>query len=257
MNVQPQQQQVIVASVQMAPTFMNVEQSLATALQLTFEAAVKGASVIVLPELCVGGCTFNSPKEASQVSQPKNGFITEKFLPVARDNNCHVAFGYVELLEGKLYNSAAIVGPKGLEGNFQKHNLYGSDNLWATPSEQKHGRVLTRAGRLGCLICRDIGNNYRSSYYAHNSNEKFYKPGDVDTLAFLTNWAVGPYAYPDSSWVELAENLRSNVIVSNRVGAERHLNFTGGSAVIDRNRKIWTNGSSFTDAAVVGGVIII
>jgi len=55
----------------------------------------------------------------------------------------------------------------------------------------------------------------------------------------------------------LAEETSANVVVSNRVGAERDLKFKGGSAVIDRNRKVYTNGSSFTEAAVVGGLVIL
>jgi predicted amidohydrolase len=47
------------------------------------------------------------------------------------------------------------------------------------------------------------------------------------------------------------------VIVSNRVGKERDLTFKGGSAIIDRNGRIWTNGSSFTETAVVGGLVLL
>jgi predicted amidohydrolase len=72
----------------------------------------------------------------------------------------------------------------------------------------------------------------------------------------LTNWGEG-FGYPDSSWVELCEQTGSNVIVSNRIGKERDLKFKGGSCVIDRNRKIWTHGSSFTEAAVVGGIVVL
>jgi predicted amidohydrolase len=119
-----------------------------------------------------------------------------------------------------------------------------------------HPVVNTHVGRLGVLICRDVGNRYRESYRFYKPDHKFYRPGSVDTIALLTNW--GPvYGYPDSSWVELVEETRANVIVSNRVGKERDMNFKGGSCVIDRSRRIWTNGSSFTESAVVGGMVIL
>ena len=245
----------IVAAVQFKPKLHDVRGNLAIAQQLTFEAAAKGARVIVLPELCTSGFTFRNLREASECSQTKNGYQTQAFLPIARKFACHIVFGYPELLEGKLYNSAAIVGPYGLEGNCQKHNLWGSDNLWAQPSEELHPVINTPTGRLGVLICRDAANRYRESYRFYKPNNKFYHSGSVDTIALLTNWG-SVYGYPDSSWVELAEQTRANVIVSNRVGKERDLKFKGGSCVIDRNRRIWTNGSSFTEAAVVGGVIL-
>lgn len=245
----------VVAAVQFEPKLLDVNRNLAHALQLSFEAAAKGARVIVLPELCIGGYVLESPIEAVQVAQDRHGYQTEAFTPIAQRFNCHIVFGYTELYEGKLYNSAAVVGPVGLEANFQKHNLYGSDNLWAQPSEQVPPVLVTPAGRLGVLICRDAMNRYRESYAFYRPEQRFYKRGSVDTIALLTNWG-SQYGYPDSSWVELVEETRANLIVSNRVGKERDMKYKGGSCVIDRERRIWTHGSSFTEAAVVGGVVL-
>jgi predicted amidohydrolase len=245
----------IVAAVQFAPVLLDVRKNLQTALQLTFEAATKGASVIVLPELCMGGSTLDGPAEAMLCAQTRDGYQTQAMGTIADAYNCHIAFGYVELMDGKLYNSACIVGPGGAITNVQKRNLWGRDNMWAQPSENQSPLVITRSGRLGALICRDAMNKYRESYRFRNAKQRFYHPGSVDTIALLTNWGQG-FGYPDSSWVELAEETRANVIVSNRVGEERDMQFKGGSCIIDRNRRIWTNGSSFTEPAVVGGVIL-
>ena len=243
----------IVAAVQFSPKLFDVYHNLAMAQQLAFEAAAKGASIIVLPELCISGYALRNKREAANCAQERNGYQTEAFLPIARRFNAHIVFGYVELCEGKLYNSAAIIGPTGLVGNCQKHNLWGPDQLWSESAETIHPVIPTRGGRLGVLICRDVMNNYRNSYKFYKQENKFYKKGSVDTVALLCNWGSS-YGYPDASWVELAEETGSNVIVSNRVGKERDLKFKGGSAVIDRNKKVWTHGSSFTDDAVVGGI---
>lgn len=248
--------EVVVAAVQFNPKILDVHKNLAVAKQLTFEAAGKGARIIVLPELCISGYNLKSAAEAASVCQEKSGYQTEAFIPLARKFNCHIVFGYVELREGKFYNSAAVVGPSGLVGNSQKHNSWGSDSLWATQSESLSPVIITHVGRLGVLVCRDIMNNYRESYKFYNSNHKFYKTGSVDTIALLTNWG-SDYGYPDNSWVELAEETGANIIVSNRTGKERNTRFKGGSCVIDRNRKIYTYGSSFKEAAVVGGLVLL
>lgn len=245
----------IVAAVQFEPKLLDVERNLATALQLTFEAAAKGARVVVLPELCLSGYVLRDPREAMSCAQDRHGYQTEAFTAIAQRFNCTVVFGYVELLEGKLYNSAAVVGCRGLTANAQKHNLWGSDNMWAQPSEVEPPIVMTPAGRMGVLVCRDALNKYRESYQFYQAGQKFYRRGSVDTIALLTNWG-GDYGYPDSSWVELVEETRANLIVSNRVGRERDLKFKGGSCIIDRDRRIWTHGSNFTEAAVVGGVVV-
>ena len=246
----------VVAAIQYEPKILDVRGNLATALQMSFEAAAKGARLIVLPELCIGGYVLEGPREAMQVAQERDGYQTQAFMDITRQFNCHIVFGYTELSEGNLYNSAAVVGPEGLAGHTQKHNLYGADNLWAQPSEAPVPVIITPAGRLGVLICRDIANKYRESYAFYNPGQKFYRPGDVDTIALLTNWGAA-FGYPDSSWVELVEETRANLVVSNRVGKERDMTFKGGSCVIDRDRRIWTHGSSFTEAAVVGGIVVL
>lgn len=245
---------VTVAAVQFEPKILEVHENLATARVLVHEAAAKGASVIVLPELCVSGYALQDKREASGCSQVRGGYQTECFIPIAKKYNCHVVLGYIELCEGNLYNSAAVIGPRGLEANYQKHNLWANDYLWACPSEVHNSVVVSRAGRLGVLICGDAENNYRKSHKFYNENHKFYKKGSVDTIALLTNWS-GPFGYPDSSWMDLAEQTNANVIVSNRVGQERNLKFNGGSCVVTKNKRVYTNGSSFINEAVVGGVI--
>ena len=246
----------IVAAIQFEPHLLDVRGNLATAMQMTFEAAAKGARLIVLPELCIGGYVLEGPREAMQVAQERDGYQTQSFVDITRRFNCHVVFGYTELFEGNLYNSAAVVGPAGLAAHTQKHNLFGSDNLWAQPSEVQPPIIITPAGRLGVLVCRDISNKYRESYAFYKPGQKFYKAGDVDTIALLTNWGSS-FGYPDSAWVELVEETRANLVVSNRIGKERDMKYKGGSCVIDRDRRIWTHGSSFTEAAVVGGVVVL
>ena len=127
--------------------------------------------------------------------------------------------------------------------------------MWAQPSEALSPIVQTPHGRIGVLLCRDAANRYRESYKFYQPSHRFYRRGDVDTIALLTAWGKD-YGYPDSAWVDVVEETGANLIVSNRVGKERDLEWKGGSCIIDRKRKIWTNGSSFTDAAVVGGILI-
>jgi len=247
----------IIAAVQFEPKPLDVRHNLAHALQLTFEAAAKGAGLIVLPELCTSGLVIRDRKEASQVAQTRGGYQTEMFVPICQKFNCHVVFGFVELQEGKLYNSAAIVGQMGVKGVAQKHNLDGSDNLWAEASESMSPLIITRAGRTGALITRDVMNCYNESFGLTRAlDQHFYQKGSVDTIALLASW-TGDYSFPSSEWVELSEQTCTNVAVANRVGTDRDMHFKGGSCIISRGGRVWTNGSNFTGAAVVGGVALL
>lgn len=245
----------IVSAVQMEPVLLDVEQNMLVAQQMAFDAAQRGARIVVLPELCMSGVVLRSLDEASIVAQESDGYQTQSMVEVARAAGCYIVFGYVELSGGKFYNSAAIVGPLGLLGNVRKHNLYGSDHEWATAADDLHVIVPTQYGRLGALVCRDVINKYRQSY-KFNHGQSFYNKGSVDIVALVTSWG-SDFGFPDSSWVELVEEIDTNLIVSNRTGSERDMTFKGGSCVIDRTRKVWTNGSSFTEPAIVGGVIIV
>jgi len=246
----------IVAAVQYNPKILDVYHNLRMGQQLAFEAAAKGAGVVVLPELCVSGYVLRDKQEAASCAQTADGYQTQAFVPIAKKYNTHVVFGFVELKEGKLYNSSAIVCPDGRVVTCQKHNLWGSDFLWAEAADNLTPVVVTRAGRLGALICRDAINNYRDTYAFYQDSHRFYKKGAVDTIALLTNWG-SDYGYPDSTWVELSEDTDANVIVSNRVGKERDMEYKGGSCVVDRNKKVYTHGSSFNESAVVGGYVIL
>lgn len=247
---------VIVAAIQFEPELFNVQKNLSKAYQLSFEAASKGAKLVVLPELCTSGYVIRDINEAADVAQTSDGYQTKVFCEIAQKFDCYLVFGYVELCDGNFYNSAAVVGPMGLVSNFRKRNLYGSDYLWCTKSDQVPITVLTPAGRTGVLICRDSLNSYRESSPHHKPGQKFYKKGDVDTIALLTNWGDS-YGYPDSSWMDLSESTGANVIVSNRIGSERDMKYKGGCCIIDRKQKVYTYGSNFTDDAVVGGLVVI
>jgi len=246
----------IVAACQFAPKLFEVDNNVAVAQQMTFEAFAKGARVVVLPECCTSGYSFQNEQEAAKCAQSRDGWQTQSFVQLCKSFNSHVVFGYVELHEGKLYNSAAIVGPKGLEGNSQKHNRFGSDALWATPSEAMFPIVLSAAGRLGCVICKDVRNNYRDSYVHYDPDHKFYRKGDVDTIALPVNWAQN-FSFPGDAWLDLQESTAANVIVANRFGKERDTKFKGGSCVISRDGTVYTNGNEFDAPCIVGGVATV
>ena len=76
------QSSCIVAAVQFEPKLLDVHHNLATAKQLVFEAAAKGAKVVVLPELCLSGYALHSKQEAASVCQERDGYQTEAFIPL-------------------------------------------------------------------------------------------------------------------------------------------------------------------------------
>lgn len=246
---------VVVASVQFDPVAGAVQANLQMALQYAFEAAVKGAKIVVLPELCVSGADLTE-RSAIQSSQVADGYQTNLFVPLCRRYNMLVVFGYPELSEGCLYNSAALVGPAGLIGNARKKCLEGFDFLWARPGDDTLSPVVVHEGiRVGALVSHDVRNARRESYAWSKFSGPFYRKGMVDLICVPCAWQEGT-KFPDSRWVNLAEQVNCNVAISNQIFAPGGPGMTGGgSCIVDRNLKIWSYGSSLTAPAVVGGLV--
>lgn len=245
----------IVAAVQFEPGRLDVRANVALMEQLVFEAAAKGARMVVLPELCTSGTRVLTAHEAASCAQGSQGHVTQRMMRLATRFDCYVVFGYVESCGGRLFNSAAIVGPSGLVGNAQKHNLWGTDHLWAQRSEAIAPIVPTPIGRLGVLIGRDVMNTWRSSKPFAQPDFRFYRQGSVDVVCLPTSWSDHEGGLPDSQWVDFAEETRANVVVANACGKLADGRVMGGSCVIDRTLRVWTHGGG-SNEVVVGGVMI-
>jgi N-carbamoylputrescine amidase len=245
----------LVAAVQFRPSTGDVRKNMARARQLAFEAAAKGARVVVLSELCMSGYSLDSVDNAADMSQTRDGYQTQCFSEVAFKNNCHIVFGYVESDSGKFYNSAACVGPNGqVIANSRKHNLSGRDFLWATPGNTLHPTISMKEGRLGILLGDDVLNKPRETNRFFKEGQAFYRRGSVDVVACPVNW-TDKFNYPSVDWMSFVESVGTNLVVANRVGLDE-LEFIGGSLIVDASSKVWTNGSSFVDEAVVGGMTL-
>lgn len=245
---------VLVASAQFEPVRGDVQSNLQTALQYVFEAAIKGARIVVLPELCVSGADLTE-REIVACAQIAEGYQTSAFVPLCRRYNILVVFGYPELRGGQLYNSAAMVGPGGLVGNARKKCLEGFDFMWARPGDDSIPPVVVHENlRVGTLVSHDVRNRRRESYAWSKQTGPFYKKGSVDLICVPSSWRES-VAFPDSQWVGLAEETDCSVAVSNLVCESAVGHNSGGSCIIDRSLKVWSYGSSLTGPAVVGGLV--
>lgn len=240
------QNQVVVAAVQFSPITGDVTANLHTAQQYVFEAFVKGARIVVLPELCLAGQGL-SKNDMMFCSQQSNGYQTEAFMSLCRKYNGVVVFGYPELEDGVLYNSAAVVGPTGLIGNSRKCNLEGSDFMWAKAAKNfSHPLIVHNACRIGVLLSQDVKN------VEENRDSKFYRSKDVDVICVPMNADL--VNVPDSKWVSLAESTKAAVVISNVIHEDKNT-ISGGSCIIDRQLTVWSNNFTKTAPTIVGGIV--
>ncbi len=216
------------AAVQYTPPWGEPQVARPQLLTLVSEAARQGANVIVCPEMAVSGYVFASADEIRPYCEIAQGPTFEMLAPIAQRHSCWIVCGIAELGEdGRLYNSALIIGSKGnLVACYRKILLYDLDETWAT-SGNKRMLIHTEYGVLAPAICMDL-----------NDNDLIYwmwehKP---DILAFCTNW-LNQDSPIDSYWKLRTPYWRGWFVGANRCGEERGTNFRGESAIISPEKE--------------------
>ena len=125
---------------------------------MAVEAARNGAQLIVYPEMASTGFLFLTEKEAGPNIDTVPGVATEAFGKVADEHNIYIAYGLIEKDPdtGVIYNSAAMVGPKGFVAKYRKNQLaVGDDNLFRAPGNLGFPVFDTELGKIAMLVCYD------------------------------------------------------------------------------------------------------
>lgn len=213
----------VAAAVQFEPQFGDKAANIARLTALVEEAAAAGARLIVMPEMAtVGYCWYNRA-EVAPYAEPIPGPTTDHFAALAARHNAYVAVGLAEVdpRTGVFYNSVALVGPAGLVGVYRKTHPFIADVRWAKDGDLGLPVWETDVGQLGALICMDAC---------------FFEPARVlalkgaGVLLLPTNWLEEHS--PSAQWMARAYENGCYVIAANRWGAERGVQFSGGSAII-------------------------
>ncbi len=212
-----------IAVVQFQPKFLQVEENLKSIARLCAELTT---DLLVLPELATCGYAFASPQELQQVAEDgQTGSSAQFFAELSAKLNASIVYGFPELKEGKVYNSARLINPDGSSHIYQKLHLFSAEKLWFAPGETALQAVRAKNGvKLGLMICFD-----------------WIYPEVARTLALQGAQILCQVANLVLPWCQQAMLTRSLEngcisITANRVGQETNQQysycFTGGSQVV-------------------------
>lgn len=152
----PPEAAVTVACLQFEPRIGAAEANRKTGLAMIAEAADAGAGLIVLPELSDSGYVFESRGEAFALAGTADASPTLRgWTEIARARGLHIVGGFCEVDRGRLFNSAAVIGPDGLIGIYRKTHLWDAENLYFEPGDLGYPVFATPVGRIAALICYD------------------------------------------------------------------------------------------------------
>lgn len=211
------------AAIQFDPTLGDKEGNVTRLLELTAEAAHRGASLIVMPEMATTGYCWSSREEIAPVVEPIPGPTVDRFAHAAASSGTWivVALPELEVSTGAYYNSAVLIGPEGIAGRYRKTHPYITEVRWARDGDLGLPVFETPIGRLGILICMDA---------EYPEPARVLGARGCDVVCFPTNWLSehSPSAY----WIQRAWENGAYWIASNRFGLERGVQFSGGSTII-------------------------
>jgi predicted amidohydrolase len=195
------------------------------------EAVAAGARLVVLPELCTSGYVFESVDEARALAQPPDGPALRDWAEEAEATDAVVVGGFAELGEdGHLYNSAAVVDSTGTIAVYRKLHLWDRERLFFEPGAACARVLETRVGRVGVQICYDL-------YFPEVARGLALAGAEI--VALPTNSPLLTLPPPGERRMEVlvamttAHVNRVFFAVCDRTGAERGVEWVGGSVVAD------------------------
>jgi predicted amidohydrolase len=221
---------VLVACCQIAPRIGEPDANRALAARAV-EAAVRcGARLVVLPELVSSGYVFRDAEEARALAEPDEGPTTSGWLELCRRHDIVIVGGFCELdADGQLRNSAALVDAGGVRAVYRKAHLWDRESEVFVPGDMPPAVVHTELGMIAMMVCYDL-----------EFPEWVRLPAlaGAQLLAAPANWPAVPVTerQPPGEVVRVQANACVNrmfVAVCDRTGAERGVDWIGGSVIAD------------------------
>ena len=221
---------VKIACIQMEPIIGEKERNVQRSLGLIEEAAVNGAHLLVMPELCNSGYVFDSREEAFALAEEiPNGPTCRSWTEAAQKHGLHIVAGINERDGQALYNAAVVIGPSGHVGTFRKVHLWNEENLFFERGNLGFPVFRTPLGRIGTFICYD-------GWFPESFRLCALQGADI--ICIPTNWVPIPGQAQDR---EATANIlcmaaaHSNslfVAAADRIGVERGQPFIGQSVIV-------------------------
>jgi len=139
--------------IQFAPRFGMVEENLQRALDLL---AGEEIDIAVLPELPFTGYMFRDRRELALLADdPGRSVVVETLASFCASRDMHLVTGYAERSGDRIFNSALLVGPGGLEGRYRKLHLFNREKELFDPGDLPLGVFQVKDARIGMMVCFD------------------------------------------------------------------------------------------------------
>jgi predicted amidohydrolase len=114
------------------------------------------ADLIVLPELPFTGYLFRDRRELLELSEePATSPIVQGLAGLCRERGFYLVTGFAERAGDKCFNSALLIGPRGIIRTYRKIHLFNLEKRWFDPGDLPFAVSRIRGVRVGMMICFD------------------------------------------------------------------------------------------------------
>jgi predicted amidohydrolase len=223
---------VKIGFIQINPILGQTDQNLTRIEALVGQAG--GAELLVLPELCHCGYRFESRQQALDLSETiADSRLIRLLHTLCKQLNLHIVAGFNERNGDKLYNTAVIVGPGGLVGQYRKMHLFLDEQDIFEPGNVGLPVFDIGSCKVGMLVCFDWMFPEVWRILALKGADIICHPSNL-VIPGLCQKAVPVHAVCN----------RVFVVTANLVGTERDLTFTGLSTIADLKANVLLQASS-------------
>ncbi len=138
---------------QFAPRFGDVAGNCRRVLEHLEGAA---ADLIVLPELAFTGYHFADRRELLTLAEePANSPTVAALSDWCRRHRSHLVTGFAERAGRAVYNSALLIGPRGVLHTYRKLHLFNEEKRYFDPGDTPLSVQKVRGVKLGLIVCFD------------------------------------------------------------------------------------------------------
>lgn len=182
------------------------------------------ADLIVLPELAFTGYHFKDREEALRLAEdPGASETVDALRGLCRQQDLYLVTGFAEKRRDRVYNSALLIGPGGIEHIYRKLHLFDTEKDHFDPGDTPLIVQEVRGARLGMMICFD---------WAFPEIARVLALQGADILCHPSNLVLG---YCQQVMLTRCLENRVFAITTNRYGADKRphgeLRFTGKSQI--------------------------
>ena len=208
---------LIFAAAQFEPAPGKVEANMEKHLAFAQRAALKGAQILIFPELSITGY---EPELAQELAFSQDDVRLLPLIKAAQESAVTLVAGLPLLLHGKLHIAACICAPNGSLSFYTKHHLHDGEERFFEPGSL-NPQLEINGKKVALAICADTAHSIHPRNAARDGADVyaagiFFTPNGYDADAVLLQ--------------SYAQEHQMAVVIANFIGRSGGFDAAGRSA---------------------------